>query len=564
MISGIVNFLTQNDEILIFLSLGIGYFIGSLKFKGISLGATAGTLIVALLLGQMKCVMPDLLKTVSFSLFTFVIGYNVGPQFFGALKKEGVNYILIALVVAATALLTAMGLGKIFHFDAGTTAGILAGALTTSAAIGTAEGALAHVQGLTDAARTAMETNVAVAYAITYIFGTVGGILMFAILPRIMGFSMKEEAKALERSMSGGADDVSRTPGLFSWNRQLSLRAYCVNRPKAVGKTVREVEALFPHRVFVESVRRGDRLLEADPNLTLEANDVVLVGSANRAAILLAPETFGPEQDLEKMPQIIGEIMDVFVQRKEMDGKTIIELSAYPESRGLFLSRITRQGQSVPILPQTVIEKGDVLQLVGAKDDVERAVKLIGYAERRTSATDMIMVGLGITIGTLMGLVAVHVGGIPLTLGVGGGVLVSGLLFGWLQMLHPTFGRIPTGTRWFMQNLGLNLFIACVGLGAGSEALQAIRTQGLNVFFAGVILTIVPVLVGLFFTKLFLKLNPVLLMGSLAGSRNLTAALMTLQEQADSSTPVIGYAAPYAIANVLLTIWGSLLISLML
>jgi putative transport protein len=226
MISGIVNFLTQNDEFLIFLSLGIGYFIGSLKFKGISLGATAGTLIVALLLGQMKCVMPDLLKTVSFSLFTFVIGYNVGPQFFGALKKQGLNYILIALVVAITALLTAMGLGKIFHFDAGTTAGILAGALTTSAAIGTSEGALAHVQGLTDSARAAMETNVAVAYAITYIFGTVGGIPDVCHPPRILGFSMKDEARALERSMSGGGRCQSPPPDYFSWSRQLSLRAY--------------------------------------------------------------------------------------------------------------------------------------------------------------------------------------------------------------------------------------------------------------------------------------------------------------------------------------------------
>lgn len=562
--NSVVHFLTTNSELLIFLSLGIGYYIGALKFKGFSLGATAGTLIVALVLGQMPCEMPGLLKTVSFSLFTFVIGYNVGPQFFGALKKEGVNYILIALVVAVVALLLTLGIGKLLHFDAGTTAGLLAGALTTSAAIGTAEGALAHASGLTDAARTTMESNVAVAYAITYMFGTVGGILMFNIMPRLMGFDLKDEAKKLERQLSGGTDDVSGTPGLFSWTSQLSLRAYAVTQPKAVGQTVQGLEGLFPQRVAIEAVRRNDQMVPVTPDLKLEANDVVLLGSSHRPAMLQAPETVGPEQDIAKMPQLVGETMDVLVQSHDLAGKTIGELAAIPESRGLFLSRIMRSGQPAPVLAGTKIEKGDILTLAGAKDDVERAVKKIGYAERRTAAADMVMIGIGITVGTLMGLAAVHVGGIPLTLGVGGGVLVSGLIFGWLRTLHPTFGRIPSGTRWFMQNLGLNLFIACVGLAAGSEAVHAIKTQGLTVFFAGMVLTIVPVLAGLFFAKAFLKLNPVLLMGALSGSRNLTAALMTLQEQAESPTPVLGYAAPYAIANVMLTIWGSLLISLML
>jgi len=194
---------------------------------------------------------------------------------------------------------------------------------------------------------------------------------------------------------------------------------------------------------------------------------------------------------------------------------------------------------------------------------VDRVTKLIGFAERATDVTDMVVVGCGVVLGVLIGLLVGHIGGIPISLGVGGGVLVSGLLFGWIRTLHPTYGQIPSASRWILQNLGLNLFIACVGLGAGSQALAALKTTGLSVFFAGVVLTLVPVFAGFFFAKIFLKMNPVLLLGALSGSRNITAALLTLEEEADSSMPVIGYAAPYAVANVLLAIWGSMIVNLM-
>ena len=160
-------------------------------------------------------------------------------------------------------------------------------------------------------------------------------------------------------------------------------------------------------------------------------------------------------------------------------------------------------------------------------------------------------------------LLVVNIGGIPISLGVGGGVLVSGLIFGWVRTLHPTYGQIPSASQWILQNLGLNLFIACVGLGAGGQALAALKTTGLTVFLAGVILTIVPVLVGLFFARLFLKVNPVFVYGALTGARNESAALLTLEDQSQSSLPVIGYATSYAVANVVLTICGSLIVNIM-
>jgi putative transport protein len=564
MFNDILEICIKNPEILLFLSLGAGYYIGKLKFKGFSLGATASVLLVALVLGQIPGVqVPGLLKTVSFALFTFCIGYSVGPQFFGALKKQGLSYIWVALVVAVAALATALGLGKLFGFSPGTTAGLLAGALTTSAAIGTAEGAITHLPGLTGAARTALETDVAIAYGITYIFGTIGGILMFTLLPGIMGINLKKEAKKLEENYSGNSDDTDKSPDLFSWSGQLSLRAYQVENNEISGKSLGFIEGLFPQPVAVEAVQRNKEPLELQTDLAVQSGDILIIGSSSRKCMLATPALVGPEQDIAGLLEIVGEVMEVCVLNKEISGKTIAELGTKKEMHGIFLRKITRQSNIVPILPKTVIERCDILQLIGRKEDVERAVRLIGFAERSTDVTDMVVVGCGVVLGTLLGLLVVSIAGIPISLGVGGGVLVSGLIFGWLRTLHPTYGQIPSASRWVLQNIGLNLFIACVGLGAGSQALAALKTTGLSVFFAGVLLTIIPVLAGLIFGKFFMKLNPVFLLGSLAGSRNITAALLTLEEQAESSMPVLGYAAPYAVANVVLTIWGSLLVNIM-
>ena len=564
MLKEIFSVCQKQPEILLFLALGTGYYIGKFKFKGFSLGATSSVLIVALILGQIPGVaVPDLLKTVSFALFTFCIGYSVGPQFFGALKKEGLSYIVIAMVVAVASLLTALALGVVFKFSPGTTAGLFAGALTTSAAIGTSEGAIAHMPGLSEAAKAAMETDVAIAFGITYVFGTVGGILMFSFLPSLMGISLKKEAKKLEESLSGGSDDQDKSPELFSWSKQLSLRAYRVENNKISGSSVDSIEELFSFRTVIEAVQRGGQALVLQPDLIVQSGDILVVGSQSRQCMLSASDHIGPEVDMDGMTDVIGEVMDVCVLNKDVIGKTIAELGKMRESHGLFLRKITRQNNTVPVLFGTVIENCDILRLIGKREDVERAVKMIGYPERQTDVTDMIVVGGGCVFGTLIGMIVVSVAGIPISFGVGGGVLVSGLIFGWLRTLHPTFGQIPSASRWILQNLGLNLFIACVGLGAGSQALAALKTTGLSVFFAGVILTIVPVLVGLLFIKLTMKLNPVLIFGSLSGARNLTAALLTLQEDAESSTPVLGYAAPYAIANVVLTIWGSLIVNIM-
>jgi putative transport protein len=560
MIHSVFDILREYPQIVVFLALAVGYALGKIKIFGFSLGATTCVLLASLVLGQIGIEVPQLLKSIAFALFIFTIGYKVGPQFFGALKKDGIKFVALSLVVAFTALITALSLAKALDFDKGTAAGFFAGSVTESAAIGTAEGAIKHLS-ITDAEKKELDTNVAVAYAITYIFGTAGGILFFKVAPHLLRINLKKEAKKLEASMSGKSA-ITDKPGLFSWATQLDLRAYRVTGPKAAGKTVKEIESLFPQTVAIEKVMHDGTVKDGAPDMVVHEKDtIVLAGKSS--SLIGAVDLVGPETDAAVMSDMIGEILDICVLNRKIAGKTLGELSQMEHAHGLFLRRITRQGKELPITRDTKVHVCDVIQLIGEKESVERAVKAIGYAERPSAMTDIITVGIGCVLGTFIGLIVVPVAGIPITFGVGGGVLLAGLILGWLRAVHPTFGQFPNESQWILSNLGLNLFIACVGLGAGPQAVHAFATTGLSVFLAGIVVCLMPFIIGLYFGKYVLKMNPILLLGALTGARVITAALNTLQDDAESSTPVLGYAAPYAFGNVLLTIWGSLIINVM-
>jgi len=559
MVNDIVGICRNNPQIVIFLAIALGYSIGKIKIFGFNLGSTAGVLLTALVLGQMNIVVHPLLKTVAFALFIFTIGYKVGPQFFGALKKDGLKYLWLSLFVGIVGLTLAILLGKFFGFGKGMTAGLLGGALTQSAVIGTAEGAIRHLS-ISVAQKINFESNVAIAYAITYIFGTAGLVVFYKIVPKIMKINLKDEARKLEESMSGSAASEESSE-FFSWHKQLNLRAYRVSNNNVAGKSLNEVEKLFPGKVAIDKVKRGNQIINPEPDIALRSGDIVAI-VGNRGELLSASSIIGPEVEDKDITDLIGEILDVYVFKKDAVGKTLGEISK-EHGHGCFLRSITRQGHELPLTRDTAVHKCDVLRVAGAKKDVENLVKYIGYPERPTVTTNLVMVGIGCVLGTLFGLLAVRVAGIPITLGVGGGVLISGLVFGWLRTVHPTFGQIPSSAQWIFTDLGLNLFVACVGLIAGPKAIHALQTTGGSLFIAGVILTLVPHIAGIVFGKLVLKLNPVLLFGALTGSGTVTAALNTLKEEAQSAAPALGYTVCYAFGNVILTIWGVVIVSIM-
>ena len=557
-------FLQHNPSLLIFMALAAGYALGKVKFGTFSLGSTTSVLLVAIAIGALVLRNTEydlgLIKTISFGFFIFAIGYRVGPDFVSGLKRGGIKYVLIAVFFCVFALIAAVLLAKIFGLNRGYAGGILGGALTQSSVIGTADGAILHLSNQAVTSTMNLKSDVAVAYAVTYIFGTAGLIILLKVLAKLWKFDLPSEAGKAEAEL--GSVKAEDTIEAFHWSNLVMPRAYRVENQGVIGNTVAGVRSMFSDYIAIEVMKRGNRIIEKiTDDLQFEKGDVVVL-TGYRRRIYKACDIIGPEVDDRYINEMLGEILSICLTNKEPDGQAFSEIfSRY--GRGCFVHGIYRQGHELPLGPGLKLYTGDVIRIIGSRPDVEKLVDTIGYPERQSQVTDLVTVGIGLIVGTLAGLLAIKVGGIPITLGVGGGVLVSGIFFGWLRSRRPTWGSIPVPTLWIFTNLGLNLFIACVGISAGPRAVAALQQAGINILLAGMCLTIIPHLLTWLFGLYALKLNPVLLLGAMTGAGTCTAALNSVKEDSESSMPVIGYTVPYAIGNVLLTVWGALVVSLL-
>jgi putative transport protein len=402
-----------------------------------------------------------------------------------------------------------------------------------------------------------------VAYAVTYMFGTMGSAVIIAVLgPKLLGINLEAACKDYEQKQ-GGVKELGG-PGT-AW-RRWEVRAFRVAKGgKAVGLRVLEAEALVPDaRIFVLRIRRNGTIEEAAADTVLAEGDVVAVAGARDVLVKILGEAATEVEDRELLAVPV-EGVDVLVSNKAIDGKTLVDLVQMPETRGVFLRKITRGATAtdIPILPTTTINRGDLFTIVGRTQDTNRAIKLLGVADRATDVADMAFVGLFVTIGALFGAIVLTVAGVPLTLSTAGGALVAGIIGGWLRSVRPSFGRVPTPTIWFMNSVGLNIFIAIVGISAGPGFVNGLRTQGIGLFLWGALATTVPLVLGMFIAKYLFRFHDALTLGIISGSRTTTASLGLVCDQAKSQVPALGYTVTYAVGNTLLTIWGMVLIILL-
>lgn len=556
----VTSVLRHNPELAVFLSVAIGFLIGRIKFGSFSLGVVVGCLLAGVVIGQLDIKVPSVVKSLFFDLFLFTTGYKVGPQFFRALRKDALPQVALTVVLCVSCLLTALLASKILGFDIGTAAGLLAGAFSESTVIGTAGEAINRLD-LPDAERAALINNIPVAYAVTYLVGTAALVWYLPTIgPKLMGINLREEGERLRQSASAMAGPID---GVVSAARPFDIRAYRVTNPELFGKSIKEIEALPKQiRAYIVRVRHGDKVIEPNPDTIISENDVVAVITRHEIHVSHG-ERIGPEiGDLELLDMPV-EALDVIVTETMFDGKNLAELASSDSARGVFLSRLTRAGVPMPILPDTVLDRGDVLRLVGTVIEVERAAKLIGYPDRPTAATDMVFVGLGIFLGGLVGFLSIDVLGIPLTLTASGGALISGLVFGWLRSAYPFFGRIPEAAIWIFDTVGLCVFISVVGLTAGPSFISGLETTGLSLVFVGLVSSLMPHTIAILFGAYVLRMNPLVVLGACAGAGTITAALHAVQDEAQSNYPALGYTVPYAIGNILLTAWGPVLVALM-
>lgn len=556
----LTNALREHQELAIFLTLAIGFLIGRIKLGSFSLGTVVGTLLAGVAIGQLNIQVPATVKYVFFDLFLFTTGYKVGPQFFRGLKKDALPQVALTVVLCVICLLAAFFAAKILGYDMGTAAGMLAGAFTESTVIGTVGDAINRLS-LSAVEKTSLTNNIPVAYAVTYLVGT-GFIVWFLpnVGPKLMGVNLKEEARKLQAKISGSSSAAAETMSAFM---RLAVRAYRVTRPDLVNQSVAALEARPREaRVFISRIRREGKIIEPMPDTVIREGDIVAV--LTRSEMLMARGAeIGVEVSDRELLDFPVEMLDVVVTNKSLDGKSIAELARMDEARGVFLKKLTRTGQAMPFLPETRVERGDLVTLIGAEKDVERAAKSIGYPDRKTVMTDMIFVGAGIFLGGMFGLLTVVIGGLPITLTASGGALIMGLVFGWLRAVRPTFGRIPESAMWVFDTVGLTVFMACVGLAAGPSFFSGLQKSGLSLVVVGLIIAILPHTISILFGRFVLKMNPIIVLGACSGAGTITAALRAIQEEAESELPALGYTVPYAIGNILLTAWGPVLIAMM-
>jgi putative transport protein len=542
----------------LFLSVAVGYWIGNFKIGNFSLGGMAGTLLVAVVIGQIGVPVDPVIKDMMFALFIYATGYVSGPQFFASLNRKTISQLHLALISAIAVFVLIFVVAKVMGFDKGTAAGLLAGATTESASIGTAGEAMQRLGLAADKVKT-LQANIGVTYAITYLFGMLT-VIFFAsrVAPRLLGIDLKREAQKLESTLGGSGTKLA--PGQYDAFGALRARVYEVTQTEAVGMTVVDLEARFDVRV--EQAAHLEKRVDVTPDLTLQTGyRLALQGELGR--VRNAGKFVGKETANLSAMGFINEERDVVVTRKELMGKTIAqarEMLDFKHRYGVYATRLRRLDQEIEAFPQTELHSGDVVRLVGAAEDVAKAADEIGYSQIPSKVVDYVYLGLGVLAGILIGMISVSVAGVPVGLGTGGGCLISGLIFGWLRAKHPTFGNLPGSTAQYLRDFGLAVFIASVGLATGPQAIAQIKQYGVTLPIIGFCVALVPCLMMVFYGRFVLKMNPILICGAITGNLTCTPGLNGVIEAADSSTPVLGYTVSYAISNVLLTFLGPVIV----
>jgi len=559
----LANALSRYPELAVFLVVGLGSWLGALKVYGIGLGPVTCSLLVGLGVGYFVDVpVAATAKQILFLLFLFSIGFSVGPRFFSTMKGDGLRWVALAVGMALVGLATATLVSRYLGLDAGFAGGLLSGALTQSAAMGTASEAI-RALAIAPAEQDRLIAHVAVADALCYVFGTLGVILFCSqIGPRLLRIDPVAEALKVEKEL--GIDRSK--PGVVSAWRPFEMRAYALPpEAKVVGQTVGTTEALIPEaRLFIERIRRGATLIVPEPSTVLEAGDVVVASGRRSLLVDTLGKMTAPEVEDHELLDIPVANYDIYVTDKRVIGRSLQDIAtSVGDVRGVFLRDIARGGVSIPVAPNTVVQRGDIVRVSGPESAVVRAHRYLGTVVMPADTTDLVVLGLCIVAGGLIGIgVVLPLGSLRIALGTSVGTLIVGLLAGYAHSRHPVFGRIPDAALSLMISLGLAAFVGMVGIGAGPHFLGALRDAGLQLFLGGIVVTTLPLLFGLYFGRYVLKLNPLLLLGGIAGAQTMTAGMAAVQERAGSMVPVLGYSGTVAIGHILLTTWGTIIVRL--
>lgn len=548
-----IHIMRTYPSIPIFLTIGLGFWFGRFSFKGFSLGAVTSVLLVGVLVGQMNIPIGAPLKSLFFMLFLFAIGYKCGPQFAAAIQGQGLKQILFAIVVCVICFAVSAICAKIMGYDAAVAAGLYAGSQTLSPVIGVATDTIGTLS-ISEAQKKAWIDLLPVCYAVTYVYGAIGAVWILGnIGPRMLGGLEKVRKQTKELELQLSHSNLSSDPAFINANRPVSFRAYRVEAQEFSSPwSVEQMQAHFEkmgRRLFVERIRTRDgQIKEVEPASHVTIGDEIVL-SGRREFIIQDESWIGPEIDDPVLLSFSVEKTKVLAGKK-VSGWTIEELRGKPFMYGVIIEGITRaDGVAIPVLAQAKLMAGDMLTIQGLPWEVKRAAPEIGIEEKPTDQTDMIFLCLAVAIGAFIGTLTVRLGGVPVSLSTSGGALVAGIFFGWLRTRYPAVGQIPQASLWLLNNLGLNLFIAVIGIQAGPTFISGIREVGVMLFVMGLFATSIPLFLAIWIGDKIFKFHPAINLGCCAGGRKTTPGIGAVTSALGSSVPALGYTLTYAVSN---------------
>jgi len=550
----VASLLNGNYILLLFVVLALGLCLGKVRLGSVQLGNSIGVLVVSLLLGQQHFSINTEALNLGFMLFIFCVGVEAGPNFFSIFFRDGKNYLMLALVMVGTAMLLAFGLGRFFGWDIGLTAGMLAGSMTSTPVLVGAGDTLRNTLGSPKVLGPELD-NLSLGYALTYLIGLVSLIFGARYLPKLQ-----------HQDLSTSAQQIARERGLDTDSQRKVylpvIRAYRVGQELvawADGKNLRELGIYRQTGCYIERIRRNGILATPDGDAVLQYGDeIALVGYPDAHSRLDPSFRNGKEvfdRDLLDM-RIVTE--EVVVKNNNAVGKRLSQLNL--TDHGCFLNRVIRSQIEMPIDDSIVLNKGDVLQISGDARRVKSVAERIGFISIHSQVTDLLAFCAFFIVGLMIGLITFQFKSITFGIGNAAGLLFAGILLGFLRANHPTFGYIPQGALNMVKEFGLMVFMAGVGLSAGAGINHGLGAVGGQMLLSGLIVSLVPVVICFIFGAYVLRMNRALLFGAIMGARTCAPAMEIISDTARSNIPALGYAGTYAIANVLLTLAGTLIV----
>jgi putative transport protein len=548
----------RNPHLLLFILLAIGYLLGRIRIVGLPVGSACGVLIAGVFFGHFGFKLFPGTGDVGFLFFLYAVAFQAGPAFFNVVLAEGSKYVILSIVAIAVAFLLTFGFAWIFNFHPGISAGLLGGSLTSPPGLTAVLDALNRdvVPPPAGFTKDAVLENVNVSYAISYLAATFLVVFLVRLMPNFLRFDL--QAEIVKAAKEKHLEEPSDREAFAQTLSKPTLRGYVIENPEVVGKTIADLEHAM--HCSVQFYKRNGVLTPVEPELTLALGDrlsiMALLDQQEQIHDFLGSEIVDSELLAVKL-----NTYDIIVTNPAVDTKTLKELDITNRD-DYSVTKVTRNGIELAVSPGLQVAKGDILTVSGVQSHLDRLVKQLGTVEKNVNETDILTFAAGVIAGFLIGQISFSIGGIPIGLGTSGGLLLVGILLGYLRSINPTFGRVPKATLWVFRELGLLLFLAQVGVNAGQGIVKAMQEAGPIVLLCSIAVSTLPVIVAYFVGTNFLKMNRALLLGALTGTVTCTPAMIAVSNDSRSSIPAIGYAGTYAFGLIFTTIACGLILRL--